>query len=206
MSDLYSKSHHQGSIISSKSHNTRHAGVTGGRQPIIVSPRSLRIGPDSTGIALKRLFHRHSLSIRSHRYGYLTSDSKVDVINAATPRMKSAKQPADKINKRNYYRVLFVQPDAPMEIIQASYRTIMQKLKAHPDLGGDTWNASVINEAYEVLTDHQKRVHYDAELFQANQMRDLSLQSKAQRYQKTQKESEPVDFTATWQEFRPHSV
>ncbi len=35
-----------------------------------------------------------------------------------------------------------------MEIIQASYRTIMQTLKAHPDIGGDTWSAPVINEAY----------------------------------------------------------
>ena len=120
--------------------------------------------------------------------------------------MKQKTQPANKKNKRNYYRVLFVQPDAPMEIIQASYRTIMQKLKAHPDLGGDTWNASVINEAYQTLIDHEKRVRYDAALFEAKKMKDLSLQSKAQRYSKTKAETEPVDFTATWQEFRPQAV
>ena len=120
--------------------------------------------------------------------------------------MKRKTHPADKKNKRNYYRVLFVQPDAPMEIIQASYRTIMQKLKAHPDLGGDTWNAAVINEAYQTLIDHNKRVRYDAMLFEENQMKDLSLQSKAQRYSNTQEQTESVDLTATWQEFRPQSV
>jgi hypothetical protein len=40
-----------------------------------------------------------------------------------------------KQNRRNYYRILHVQPDAPMEVIRASYRTLMQKLRFHPDLG-----------------------------------------------------------------------
>jgi len=64
-------------------------------------------------------------------------------------------------NRRNFYRVLHVQPDAPREIIRASYRTLMQKLKQHPDLGGDDWNASIMNEAYTVLTDPEKRAAYD---------------------------------------------
>ena len=38
----------------------------------------------------------------------------------------------------------------------------MQKLKAHPDLGGDQWNAAVINEAYAVLSKPEKRAKYDA--------------------------------------------
>jgi curved DNA-binding protein CbpA len=67
-------------------------------------------------------------------------------------------------NRRNYYRILQVQPDAPLEIIRASYRTLMKKLKHHPDLGGDEWNAAVINEAYETLTDHHKRREYDKKL------------------------------------------
>jgi hypothetical protein len=54
-------------------------------------------------------------------------------------------------NRRNYYRILHVQPDAPTEIIKSSYRTLMQKLRMHPDLGGDQWNATLINEAYETL-------------------------------------------------------
>lgn len=64
-------------------------------------------------------------------------------------------------NRRNYYRILHVQPDAPTEIIKSSYRTLMQKLRMHPDLGGDQWNATLINEAYETLTNAAKRAEYD---------------------------------------------
>lgn len=67
-------------------------------------------------------------------------------------------------NKRNYYRILHVQPDAPDAIIRASYRTLMQRLKAHPDLGGDHWNAALINEAYTVLLNPQQRADYDARM------------------------------------------
>jgi curved DNA-binding protein CbpA len=64
-------------------------------------------------------------------------------------------------NRRNYYRILHVQPDAPVEIIESSYRTLMSKLKKHPDLGGDHWNAVLINEARDVLTDEKRRAEYD---------------------------------------------
>ncbi len=70
----------------------------------------------------------------------------------------------DKHNRRNYYRILHVQPDAPTEVIKASFRTLMQKLRFHPDLGGDQWNASIINEAYEVLRSPKLRRKYDEEL------------------------------------------
>jgi curved DNA-binding protein CbpA len=65
-------------------------------------------------------------------------------------------------NRRNYYRLLQVQPDAATEVIKASYRTLMQKLRFHPDLGGDDWNATLINEAYGVLSDPACRARYDA--------------------------------------------
>jgi hypothetical protein len=68
-------------------------------------------------------------------------------------------------NRRNYYRILQVQPDAPQEIIQASYRTLMLELKRHPDLGGSNEEAALLNEAYEILRDPQRRVAYDEELF-----------------------------------------
>ncbi len=50
-------------------------------------------------------------------------------------------------NRRNYYRILQVQPDASPEVIRASYKTIMRELKTHPDLGGGHWNATLVNEA-----------------------------------------------------------
>lgn len=68
-------------------------------------------------------------------------------------------------NRRNYYRILQVQPDAPTEIIRASYRTLMREMKKHPDLGGSTWDAEVLNEAYETLSNPKKRAAYDEELF-----------------------------------------
>jgi len=66
-------------------------------------------------------------------------------------------------NRRNYYRVLQVQPDAPMEVIRASYRTLMLELKQHPDLGGSEFEARVLNEAYETLSDAKRRAAYDKE-------------------------------------------
>lgn len=69
-----------------------------------------------------------------------------------------------KQNRRNFYRILHVQQDAPVEIIKASYRTCMQKLRAHPDLGGDEWNAALLNEALSVLSNPEKRRRYDRQL------------------------------------------
>jgi hypothetical protein len=65
------------------------------------------------------------------------------------------------VNRRNYYRILHVQPEAPDQVITASYRTMMSKLRLHPDLGGDTANAALINEAYAVLSDPARRAAYD---------------------------------------------
>lgn len=67
-------------------------------------------------------------------------------------------------NRRNYYRLLQVQPDAPIEIIRASFRTLMRDLKQHPDLGGSTGNAVLLIEAYETLTDPMRRAAYDETL------------------------------------------
>lgn len=39
-------------------------------------------------------------------------------------------------HQKNYYQILHVQQDAPTEVIQSTYRTMMQKMKMHPDLGG----------------------------------------------------------------------
>ncbi len=67
-------------------------------------------------------------------------------------------------NKRNLYRILHIQHDAPPEIIRASFRTLMQSMRMHPDLGGDAKSAQLINKAYEVLSDPDKRLAYDNSL------------------------------------------
>lgn len=66
--------------------------------------------------------------------------------------------------RRNLYRILHVQPEAPLEVIRASYRTLMSTLRSHPDLGGDPQAAALINNAYAVLTDPERRRAYDRAL------------------------------------------
>jgi hypothetical protein len=63
----------------------------------------------------------------------------------------------------DYYAILHVDPAAPAEVIRASYRTLMQQLRAHPDLGGDHEAAARLNAAYAVLKDATRRAQYDAE-------------------------------------------
>ncbi len=64
----------------------------------------------------------------------------------------------------NYYEILLVSPDATPEQIRASYRKLMQRHRLHPDLGGDTATAALINKAYAVLSDAARRTEYDAYL------------------------------------------
>lgn len=62
-------------------------------------------------------------------------------------------------NRRNFYRLLHVQADAPIEVIKASYRALMTT--HHPDVGGDHEAAVLLNEAYAVLSDADRRADYD---------------------------------------------
>ena len=64
----------------------------------------------------------------------------------------------------DYYAVLNVDSDASPDDIRASYRRRMQTDGNHPDLGGDTDTAALINKAYAVLSDAPQREAYDAQL------------------------------------------
>jgi len=64
-------------------------------------------------------------------------------------------------NQPNYYRILQVQPDAPVEVIRHNYIVLFQKMRMHPDLGGNNNNAAMINVAYETLRHPEKRAAYD---------------------------------------------
>jgi curved DNA-binding protein CbpA len=64
------------------------------------------------------------------------------------------------VDRRNLYRRLHVQPDAPIEVIKAAYRALIAL--HHPDNGGDHEQATRINEAWEVLSDPARRAAYDA--------------------------------------------
>ena len=64
----------------------------------------------------------------------------------------------------NYYELFGVDRDAPLIDIRRSYRRLMQHAGNHPDLGGDTHKAALINRAYAVLKDPEQRRFYDARL------------------------------------------
>ena len=70
--------------------------------------------------------------------------------------------------EKNYYEILEVDKKASSEIIKKSYSTLAKKY--HPDLQPEDMKQDaeekfkLINEAYEVLSDPEKRKNYDASL------------------------------------------
>ncbi len=77
-------------------------------------------------------------------------------------------------NQRNFYRILQVQPDAPLDTIKNNYRTLLHKLRLHPDLGGTNQIASAINLAYSTLKNPIKRAKYDRKLLNQYKIEVLS--------------------------------
>ena len=69
--------------------------------------------------------------------------------------------------KKDPYQLLFVDREAPPEIIKASYRALMKNPGNHPDLGGDADKAKAINEAYDILKNEKSRRELDRNLRQA---------------------------------------
>lgn len=59
----------------------------------------------------------------------------------------------------NYYDILGVKKDASADDIKKAFRRLARK--HHPDAGGDEEKFKQINEAYEVLSDAEKRQQYD---------------------------------------------
>ncbi len=68
--------------------------------------------------------------------------------------------------EQNYYEILEVDKNASNEIIKKAYTTLAKKY--HPDLQSDDLKHlyeekfKLINEAYEVLSDEEKRRNYDS--------------------------------------------
>jgi len=70
---------------------------------------------------------------------------------------------------RDYYRVLHVAPEAPAAIIEASYRTLKQRLRAR---SGSIAEEASLDEAYRVLSDPEQRAAFDL-------VRDVAAESAA---------------------------
>lgn len=107
--------------------------------------------------------------------------------------------------KPNYYQLLHLHPEAPQAMVKAAYRTVMQKLKAHPDLGGCAEQAAIINQAYEVLSNSDKRAAYDRELSGAAKKTSHS-KKKSSTFSSASAESKqtPEDRQSNAQNTRKH--
>ena len=72
--------------------------------------------------------------------------------------------------ENNYYDILQINKNASQEIIEKAYKVLVKKY--HPDLQEDDLKheyeekLKLINEAYEILSDEEKRKQYDLELSQ----------------------------------------
>lgn len=66
----------------------------------------------------------------------------------------------------DYYNVLGVSKDATEEEIKKAFRKLARE--AHPDKGGDTETFQKIQEAYEVLSNPERRREYDSPNVQQN--------------------------------------
>lgn len=70
--------------------------------------------------------------------------------------------------EKNYYKILEIDKDASQEIIKKAYTTLAKKY--HPDLQEGSQKSifeeklKLINEAYEVLSNEEKRKQYDIQL------------------------------------------
>ena len=60
---------------------------------------------------------------------------------------------------KDYYEILGVAKNASPDEIKRAYRKLAQQY--HPDKGGDPEKFKQISEAYQVLSDPQKRAQYD---------------------------------------------
>jgi curved DNA-binding protein CbpA len=54
----------------------------------------------------------------------------------------------------------------------------MRELKQHPDLGGELWNAMMLNEAYAILSDNNRRAEYDRQLHEWYAKKTISTKSR----------------------------
>lgn len=61
----------------------------------------------------------------------------------------------------DHYRTLEVDPRARRSVIEAAYKALQRE--HHPDMGGDESTTRMLNAAWEILKDPDKRAEYDKE-------------------------------------------
>ncbi len=78
------------------------------------------------------------------------------------------------IERRNFYRILHIQPDASFAVIRESYRVLMQAHESRSDLREADWDFGLLNIAYKTLQDPQLRATYNRELLKRYPIKTLS--------------------------------
>lgn len=63
------------------------------------------------------------------------------------------------MSKKDYYEVLGIKKDASADEIKKAYRKLAKE--HHPDKGGDEQKFKEVTEAYEILSDSEKKANYD---------------------------------------------
>lgn len=80
------------------------------------------------------------------------------------------------MNGPDYYRILQVTPDAPAQIIHASYRTLVLRAV---DPSRDRVDIAALDAAYAVLGDSQRRTAYDRERARRSERADAAQDADA---------------------------
>ena len=96
---------------------------------------------------------------------------------------------------KNYYEILEVNKNASTEVIEKAYKTLVKKY--HPDLQNTPEEKSIseakikeINEAYEILENHEKRAEYDTTLAEAEALeKERIIQEQLEHELRNQKKS-----------------
>jgi len=97
-------------------------------------------------------------------------------------------------NQRDYYEVLQISPKADASIIKAAYYTQLKTLKKHPDLGGSHEEATLLNEAYEILSDPIKRSEYDQKFSKRKSRHSFEPEQNPFRPEKEQRKAVRLSF------------
>lgn len=82
-----------------------------------------------------------------------------EFMGGGMPGGMGGRGPPKNVDTSKYYDLLGVDKKATFDEIKKSYRK--KALKEHPDKGGDPEKFKLITQAYEVLSDKEKRETYD---------------------------------------------
>ncbi|KAF8490106.1 hypothetical protein JB92DRAFT_3147931 [Gautieria morchelliformis] len=123
------------------------------------------------GTSYKALRTRARISMAQEEYAGAVTDLNAALEHARTEgsaaeerglkeELRAAEVALKRSKTKDYYKILDIPKDSTEHDIKKAYRK--QSLVHHPDKGGDEEKFKLASEAYNVLSDPQKRARYDA--------------------------------------------